>query len=337
MINPPLVSFLMPVFNADNYLVESIESVLKQQYENIEFIIVDDGSTDSSPDVISYYRGKDSRVISVRQENQGVSAARNKGLTLAKGEYIALLDADDVCHPQRVIRQLSYINEHHLDICGSGLETFGEVKKNKITMYPEEDARLKFNLLFFGRSLPCPTVMMRRESVKNMFFNEGLDFAEDYAFWVRAFVEKNAKLGNVPESLVSYRVHEQQASSRLVEKNKNVLTQVVFEVLHAAGMSVDLSLVREHYNVIKCRKKLTSEEFDSYTQFLNDLYQWLCRYCDCTAFYADFLVSLATGQAHLGGKVRQWLFRQEACQQASILTPSLRLRLSCKWLFQFYR
>src|SRR5688572_768328 len=118
MINPPLISVLMPVYNAGPYLKESIESVLAQTYDNFEFLIINDGSTDSSEkEILSY---NDVRIHYVKCEtNSGLIATLNQGLALATGKYIVRMDADDICRPQRFEKQVRFMENHpEIGICG---------------------------------------------------------------------------------------------------------------------------------------------------------------------------------------------------------------------------
>ena len=110
--NQPLVSVIMPVYNAEKYVSEAIESVRNQSYENWELIIVDDGSTDRSPEIIDAYSRKDPRIKSLHQKNQGVSMARNFALCQTHGEYVTFIDSDDVYHPDRLQRMVQIFEKY---------------------------------------------------------------------------------------------------------------------------------------------------------------------------------------------------------------------------------
>ena len=98
----PLVSIVIPVYNVENFVKDTLSSVCNQTYKNIEIICVDDGSTDNSLSVLNFYSEKDKRIKVLSQSNSGVSAARNNGIRAAEGEYICFLDSDDFMHPQNV-------------------------------------------------------------------------------------------------------------------------------------------------------------------------------------------------------------------------------------------
>ena len=129
--NQPLVSIVMPVYNCEKYLQESIESVLSQSYQNWELLIVDDGSTDRSPGIIDAYAQKDARIKSVHKKNEGVSVARNVALEHIRGEYVTFIDSDDVYHVDR-LKEMLYVFEtnKNCDIVFSGHKEF----KGKLTI-----------------------------------------------------------------------------------------------------------------------------------------------------------------------------------------------------------
>jgi glycosyltransferase involved in cell wall biosynthesis len=99
-LNQPLVSVIIPAYNAENFIAKTLESVLSQTYQNIEVLVVDDGSTDTTAEIVKSFVQKDSRVSLLQQSNAGVAAARNLAIEKSKGEYIAPIDADDIWYPQ---------------------------------------------------------------------------------------------------------------------------------------------------------------------------------------------------------------------------------------------
>ena len=116
----------MPVYNAGNYLDESIPSILNQDYKNIEFIIVDDGSNDNSREIIQKWMNVDSRTRYFFRMNTGISDSLNLGISKAKGKYIARMDADDISLPGRFEEQIGFMEENSLDICGTSIQLFNE-------------------------------------------------------------------------------------------------------------------------------------------------------------------------------------------------------------------
>jgi len=140
------LSVLLPVYNAAPYLKETLESLLGQTRQADQIVIVNDGSTDHSLELLEKYQRTESRIQLISQENGGVSSARNLGLSACKGDYVALMDADDICQPSRFDTQLNVMQEQRLDLCGTWIKTFGS-KERKIK-YPTSNAELRLNYLF---------------------------------------------------------------------------------------------------------------------------------------------------------------------------------------------
>src|SRR6266568_3256879 len=166
----PLVSIIIPSYNAAPYIKEAVDSTLKQTYKKIEVIVIDDGSTDETKTVLGPYIKK-GKIIYEWQENQGLASARNTGIKKSKGEYIALLDADDIFLPEKIARQAAYLSEHQeCDICYCNLYHFWDESPDRL---------LKLNYSYFseGEVLPnlvkkdfiAPLTMMIRRSVFERF------------------------------------------------------------------------------------------------------------------------------------------------------------------------
>ncbi len=207
-----MISVLMPVFNGEKYLNEAIESILKQSYSNFEFIIINDGSTDNSEEIILSY--KDSRIIYKKNsENYGLIKTLNLGFTMAQGKYIARMDADDISHPDRLLKQVQFLNINtEYGLIGTGVYLLNDENKTKL-LYHTDHASLKFALSFYCPFIH-PSVMIRKSCVENLevIFDERFVHAEDYELWTRlAFL---TKMANLPEYLLDYRIHDSQISSQ---------------------------------------------------------------------------------------------------------------------------
>ena len=212
----PLVSVLMPVFNGASFLREAIESVLNQSFERFEFIIIDDGSTDSSCDIISQF--EDDRIRFVPQKsNKGIISTLNLGLTLAKGKYLARMDADDISLPTRLEQQVEFL-ESNLGVgcLGTNFQFLDSPADTSwIQYYSAEDTKIS---LLFGCGLCHPTVMLRTSELRShrLTYPAAYPHAEDYGFWVK--VSDCTRIANLPQVLLSYRQHDRQVS-----KTKNVI------------------------------------------------------------------------------------------------------------------
>ena len=134
----PLISVVMSVFNTEMYLNKSIESILKQSYKNFEFIIIDDGSTDSSLSIILNYMKKDKRMVLISRENKGLPYSLNEGIDKSIGKYIARMDADDISLSTRLAEQIEFMEKNNeIGIVGTWIEIFGNNISNKISKHPK--------------------------------------------------------------------------------------------------------------------------------------------------------------------------------------------------------
>ena len=211
----PTVSVVMPAFNAAEFIDEAISSILEQTFRDFEFIIVDDGSTDDTADILQKYAGADGRVRVFRQANQGVIAALNCGCRMAQGQFIARMDADDVSLPQRFDRQLEFLKGHpEIGILGTWAS---EIDKQGSVIgtwcLPASPKVLKWTH-FFRVGVIHPTVLMRREILEKVnFYRPEAMYADDWDLWLRA--SAITEFGNTPEILFKYRISGKNISKRL--------------------------------------------------------------------------------------------------------------------------
>ena len=219
----PKISVIMPVYNAEVYVSQAIESILNQSYKNFEFIIINDASNDKSLDIINSYKFKDKRIkIITLDNNQGIAIALNNGIAIAQGEYIVRMDADDISLPYRLDKQLNFMESNRTcGVSGSWLETIDR-KGNSLDVWKGSltHENIKSELLF-NSALYHPTIIFRREifsSIKQIY-NPDFVPAEDYELWSR--LSSITKLANIPEILIRYRVHDKNIS--YVESDKQIL------------------------------------------------------------------------------------------------------------------
>ena len=209
----PFISVIMPVYNSEAYLEEAIASILTQSYPHFEFIIIDDGSSDGSAEIIKNHSLLDARIRPLYLSHTGAGGAANAGIAAAMGDIIARMDADDISLPGRFATQIEWMNQSNVDICGACVKTFGYEKR--IMWFPESHEAI-CNEMLFRCALMQPTVMMRADIAKNYPYNEKL-FFEDYELWTR--LAPVYRLGNVPQILLKYRTHPQQ---RHIQKSSDV-------------------------------------------------------------------------------------------------------------------
>lgn len=205
---PPRISVIMAVYNAERYLAEAVESVLAQTYADFEFLIHDDGSTDGSPEILRRIAGKDPRIDVSFGENAGPAAARNILLARARGVFIAVMDADDVCRPDRFKRQVTYLDAHpDIAVLGSHIRYIDEAGRPVRELdYPADHAQIDARNYAGNTAIVHPTVMMRREAVQAVGgYDESFSDAQDLELWLR--MAERFRLANMPEVLLDYRFH----------------------------------------------------------------------------------------------------------------------------------
>jgi glycosyltransferase involved in cell wall biosynthesis len=208
----PKVTVLMPVYNEERYVSEAIESILTQTFTNFEFIIIDDGSTDGTPAILTEYARQDPRIIILRNEtNQGLIAALNRGLEAARGQYIARMDADDVSLPERLARQVAYLDQHpEVGVLGTNvayIDAEGRLLNEGRPKDPQplSPAMLQW-LLLWRCAIYHPTVMLRQSILAEtgLAYDPAFRHAEDRDLWTR--LAPYTIIASLPEVLVYYRV-----------------------------------------------------------------------------------------------------------------------------------
>lgn len=214
----PRVSVLMPVFNTnERFLREAIESVLQQTYHDFEFLIINDGST--SPDVERVIRSYgDERIkYSANPSNQTIWKTRNHLIEMAQGQYLATMDSDDISLPERIEKQVAYLDEHaDVGVIGCFKK---DIVKNRYDRYPIEHEAIQEKLMF-GCCFAHPATMIRKSVLveNKLAYEEVFSPADDYALWCR-LIDKT-RFYNIPEYLLGYRNHKNNISHR---QAKNML------------------------------------------------------------------------------------------------------------------
>ncbi|MDD3381298.1 MAG: glycosyltransferase family 2 protein [Rugosibacter sp.] len=203
---PPLISVILPVYNAENYVAEAVESILNQTLRDFELILIDDGSIDGSLGIMKRYAAHDSRVVIVSRDNRGLVASLNEGINLARGQWIARMDADDISHPERFERQVEVLrNDPNLDLvgaCALAIDELGQplgllpsgISHEEITARP-----------WRGFYLAHPTWMGKAEWFRQYRYLTPAPFrCEDQELLLRSF--RDSKFSALRETLLAYRI-----------------------------------------------------------------------------------------------------------------------------------
>lgn len=245
----PNVTVLMPVYNAAPYLREAIESILYQTYTDFEFLIINDGSTDNSLDIISSYQ--DHRIQLIENDrNVGLITTLNKGLDLAKGRYIARMDADDISLPSRLEKQVAYLDHNPtVGLLGTWMEKFWQ-SRSEIIRFPSEHTLIHV-MLAFNNAFGHNTMMMRRDFLEQSKLRYEPEFrhAEDYAFWVRSV--PYTQCANVPEVLVRYRFHPYNTSHVFQCEQRETANRIrALRLIDALGIVPDKETLELHHSLM---------------------------------------------------------------------------------------
>lgn len=205
--NVPLVSVVMPVHNAEQHLREAIDSILMQTFANLELLVIDDGSTDSSLKIAQSYI--DNRVHVIDGPHQGIVAALNRGLVEARGDYVARMDADDIATPQRLMRQLAYMESHSdAAIVGSWADVIdADGKYTGQRLMPPTQGKQLYLALCAKNVMIHGSIMTRRDAVLAVGgYRMGIAPAEDYDLWLR--LAALGAVANIAEPLYKWRSHD---------------------------------------------------------------------------------------------------------------------------------
>lgn len=230
----PLVSVSMPAFNSERYIAEAIKSVLAQTYQNFELIIVDDGSTDRTREIIESFT--DPRIIKVYSDrNRGLITTRNRIAQLAKGKYLALLDADDQAFPNRLALQVTYLENNHADLCGADHWTLNQVS-GQLKSSKQRHSNADIHALLSVCSPVCNPAMMGHLDIFRQFpYKASYLHAEDYCLWTEIALA-GYRFANIKKKLITYRLHSTQTSVNHFQAARNVFSQAQENYLKRLGI-----------------------------------------------------------------------------------------------------
>ncbi|MEX1248244.1 MAG: glycosyltransferase [Anaerolineales bacterium] len=231
----PKVTVLMAVRNGMPYLAGAIDSVLRQTFDEFEFVIIEDASTDDSRKVLNSYSDKRLRLVFNRKQ-LGLSRSLNKGLDIASGQYIARMDHDDISLPRRLKTQYSFMEEHpDIDVLGCWAKTIGG-KPEQTWKYPERDEDIRSEFIF-NSSVVHSSVMLRRSTFERLQlrYDEKVVRAQDYELWTRA--SPRVRFANLQSVLLRYRLHSHQVGRQYGHEQQAVADQVRLRELYRLGLN----------------------------------------------------------------------------------------------------
>lgn len=270
-----LISVILPVYNGEEYLDEAIQSILNQTYTNFEFIIINDGSTDKSLEIIKKYKEKDQRIVVISRENKGLIATLNEGIQKAKGKYIARMDQDDISLAKRFEEQIKFLEKNHeIGACGTWVEVFGENIKTKKWKLSCSNKRLKAELLF-SSCFAHPSVMIKKNILieNNIFYDKNFLHVEDFHLW--SILSKKTNFTNINKILFRYRIID-TSITRIADKDVVQRYQVISKIFDSYLKVLNIKNTEQenrlHFNLsVNTRIKDSNLSFTELKTYFNKL------------------------------------------------------------------
>ena len=267
-LDSPLVSIITPLYNTEKYISKTIKSILRQRYQNFEYIIIDDASTDNSKNVVLSF--KDSRIRLIEHnENKGIIYTRNEAISLSKGKYIITLDSDDICHRKRIEKIIHFFDNHKsINVLASNTKTFLFHPFLNITDLPSNWLYGKNDLLLSKMIFKCPiigaTVSFRSSYVKraNPIYDDRFVHCEDFQMYQREL--SKGHLGYLDEPLYYIRIRKNSDTSlgnKMVEKKLNSLKPIYREMFSRYKMDISKEELNIHLELSFVSFKRNNLEF----------------------------------------------------------------------------
>ncbi len=224
----PLVSVVMPVYNPGKYLVDAVASILDQSMSDFELVCVDDGCKDGSSGILDWFAAHDSRVKVIHQDNQGIVAALNRGVSVAKAPLIARMDADDLAAPNRLQLQVDFLSQHPTCVAlgGAIVEIDADGDRLGRSELPVSHAAIEHNLLHRRTGMFHPTVMMRAEAFHAVGgYQAKYQWIEDHDLWLR--LAQRGQLANLQQVVLAYRQHASSVCWQRSQQQRELMNDLL--------------------------------------------------------------------------------------------------------------
>ncbi len=257
----PKISVLLPVYNSELYIRDAVDSILNQTFSDFEFIIIDDASTDKSVEILQSYSDPRIQLI-VKPKNSGYTDSLNYGLTIAKGEYIARMDSDDISLPTRFEKQVEVLQKNKdVVVCGSWISVFGNNMESVIFEAPQNPIEIKLTFLSYD-CIAHPSVMFRKSCMENLEYQKEFVPAEDYKLWSEVILKHDFYI--IQEALLRYRQHENNISKikaeNLVISDLKIKTDLFQKIFGLQNDAFDFKKLVHLFDILGYRKKLSKSE-----------------------------------------------------------------------------
>ncbi|MGB7161396.1 MAG: glycosyltransferase [Tepidisphaeraceae bacterium] len=238
MSTTPAISVIMSVYNGERYAPEAVESILAQTFGAFEFILIDDGSTDGSKALLQNYVDRDPRVRLISRPNKGLTKTLNEGLGLARGEFVARMDADDVSLPTRFEKQVAFLRANPDCVCVGArvlrVDPYGSPLSESDHKLTHEEIDRQLIEEGLGWAITHPVAMMRRDAVATVGgYREQFKTSQDLDLWLR--LAEVGRLANLPEILLKYRYHSESVGFTKFEEQRRVKSIILQDAYTRRG------------------------------------------------------------------------------------------------------
>ena len=258
----PKISLIMSVYNGEDYLAETIDSVLSQTFTEWEFIIINDCSTDKTSQMLEEYAAKDNRIkVHTNETNLRLPSSLNKALSLAQGKYVARMDADDICMPDRLQKQFDFMEANpNVDLSSCRFMTLKNGVYASGGCGGKDDNNSIKALLLVTNPILHPGIIAKAEVIKELGYDKNFTCTEDMELWTR-FVLNNKRVEILSEYLMIYRLHDKQITETTLDKQKNEVIKVQKTYLSKLLKSMTEEQEEFYINGVYFRKNTNISEF----------------------------------------------------------------------------
>lgn len=332
MSSNPLVTVLLPVYNGELYLKDAIDSILVQSYSNFVFLIINDGSTDRSEEIILSYTDSRIKYIS-NEQNLGLISTLNKGLQLVNTKYVARMDADDISLPKRLEKQILYMEVHsNVGLLGTWCESFGDDVSVDVSKNNQECDHEKICIKqLYQIQMVHPTCMLRMDVIKSLknVYDEDFLHAEDYELFTR--LSHITKLANIPEVLHLYRKHDNAVSSLFNETQILSSLRIQQREFFRLGYTISQNQVKAYVSLNNQDYKKILLQPCEVREMLEQIYiaNKKSRYC-VEHLFAKYLQQLWIGYCY---ETRQSI---RLYKSSALLRETLSVMRYVKWLLKHF-
>lgn len=278
MASTPAISVIMPLYRSQEFLKESIDSIIRQSFNDFEFLIIVDNASEATVSILDEYVKADSRIKVYYNDDMGLINSLNMGFKAAKGKYIVRMDSDDICLPTRLEKQFLYMEEHpEIGILGTSYEIIDGNGNTTNIYHPINNPKLIKWRLIYDNCLTHSSVIIRSNILgKTGYYRSNAKYAEDYDLWARASHITN--ISNYRDVLIKYRIHDESVSTtRFEDQHKTVLKIIYANISGLLDYDITMENVADLRKVVTGKRLNDSGKINTSIKILSDLYRLFIR------------------------------------------------------------